>query len=135
MTERISAITGFTLPGMIEEPGCVAGRLISPIPQRGPDASQRMSLAILVSGDGDRLERRRTSTTASFAALRLEVIRGLAERRCRSASAINAAIAAVGEVGMRVDAGADRRAAERQLLEAAARRRRRRAIASSTCRA
>ncbi len=44
-----SGITGFTLPGMIEEPGCFCGRLISLKPQRGPDASRRMSLQILVS--------------------------------------------------------------------------------------
>src|SRR5206468_9490644 len=44
----ISLITGLTLPGMIELPGWVEGMLISPIPQRGPLASQRMSFAILV---------------------------------------------------------------------------------------
>ena len=44
-----SGITGFTLPGMIELPGCICGRLISLKPQRGPDASSRMSLQILVS--------------------------------------------------------------------------------------
>ena len=40
---------GLTLPGMIEEPGSLAGRLISPSPERGPDARKRMSLAILNS--------------------------------------------------------------------------------------
>ena len=39
-----SGITGLTLPGMIEEPGCFAGRLISRRPQRGPDDSSRRSL-------------------------------------------------------------------------------------------
>ena len=39
-----SGITGFTLPGMIDEPGCLAGRLISRRPQRGPDESSRRSL-------------------------------------------------------------------------------------------
>ena len=39
--------TGFTFPGMIELPGCVAGNRISPMPQRGPLPSQRMSFAIL----------------------------------------------------------------------------------------
>ena len=34
---------------MIEEPGCICGRLISLNPQRGPEASIRMSLQILVS--------------------------------------------------------------------------------------
>jgi len=42
-----SHMTGFTFPGMIELPGCVGGNRISPIPQRGPLPSQRMSLAIL----------------------------------------------------------------------------------------
>ena len=41
-----SHITGFTLPGMIDEPGWVAGSDSSNRPQRGPDPSQRMSLAI-----------------------------------------------------------------------------------------
>ena len=39
-----SGITGLTLPGMIDEPGCFAGRLISRRPQRGPDDSSRRSL-------------------------------------------------------------------------------------------
>jgi len=42
---------GFTLPGMIELPGCICGRLISLKPQRGPEASSRRSLQILVSFD------------------------------------------------------------------------------------
>ena len=42
-----SLMTGFTFPGMIELPGCVAGNRISPMPHRGPLPSQRMSLAIL----------------------------------------------------------------------------------------
>src|SRR5205814_527813 len=45
----ISLITGLTFPGIIDDPGCVAGMEISPTPQRGPDASQRMSLAIFES--------------------------------------------------------------------------------------
>ena len=39
-----SGMTGLTLPGMIEEPGCLAGRLISRSPQRGPEDSSRRSL-------------------------------------------------------------------------------------------
>ncbi len=42
-----SGITGFTLPGMIDDPGWRAGRLNSPRPQRGPEASRRRSLQIL----------------------------------------------------------------------------------------
>lgn len=41
---------GLTLPDMIEEPGSLAGTTSSLIPQRGPEASQRMSLAIFISG-------------------------------------------------------------------------------------
>ena len=40
--------TGFTLPGMIDEPGCRSGRWISPRPVLGPLAIQRRSLAILM---------------------------------------------------------------------------------------
>ena len=44
-----SHMTGFTLPGMMDDPGCTAGSDSSPSPQRGPDDSQRMSLAIFSS--------------------------------------------------------------------------------------
>ena len=40
---------GLTLPGMIEEPGSFSGRISSPRPERGPEPSRRMSLAILNS--------------------------------------------------------------------------------------
>src|SRR5215468_4652292 len=40
---------GFTLPGMIDEPGSFCGSCNSERPQRGPDASQRMSFAIFIS--------------------------------------------------------------------------------------
>ena len=43
-----SQMTGLTFPGMMDEPGWTAGILSSPMPQRGPDPSQRMSFAILV---------------------------------------------------------------------------------------
>ena len=39
---------GFTLPGMMEEPGSFSGIRISPRPSRGPEASQRTSLAIFI---------------------------------------------------------------------------------------
>jgi hypothetical protein len=42
-----SAWVGFTLPGMIEDPGSLDGKISSWIPVRGPDPSQRRSLAIL----------------------------------------------------------------------------------------
>ena len=57
-----SGITGLTLPGMIELPGCICGRLISLKPQRGPEASRRMSLQILVSLEEVRLSTPESST-------------------------------------------------------------------------
>ena len=39
---------GLTLPGMMEEPGSFSGMKISPRPSRGPEASQRTSLAIFI---------------------------------------------------------------------------------------
>ena len=44
-----SCWVGLTLPGMIEEPGSFAGSFSSLSPPRGPEASQRMSLAIFIS--------------------------------------------------------------------------------------
>ena len=46
---RASAWVGLTLPGMIEEPGSFSGRCSSPRPERGPEPSSRMSLAIFSS--------------------------------------------------------------------------------------
>ncbi len=43
-----SGITGLTLPGMIELPGCSAGSSSSPRPASGPEFIQRRSLAILI---------------------------------------------------------------------------------------
>src|SRR5262245_46813208 len=64
-----SGITGLTLPGMIELPGWRLGIEISPMPQRGPDASQRMSLAILVSDAAMVLSTPEVSTAASLPAI------------------------------------------------------------------
>ncbi len=44
-----SHCVGFTLPGMMDEPGSFSGMVSSPRPQRGPEASQRMSLEIFIS--------------------------------------------------------------------------------------
>ena len=44
---QTSGITGLILPGMIEEPFCFGGRLISPSPARGPLDKRRRSLQIL----------------------------------------------------------------------------------------
>ena len=52
------------MPGMIELPGCICGRLISLNPQRGPDASKRRSLQIFVSFDDVRFSTPDSSTYA-----------------------------------------------------------------------
>ena len=44
-----SAITGFTLPGMMLLPGCSAGSLTSPMPASGPLFIQRRSLEIFIN--------------------------------------------------------------------------------------
>ena len=44
-----SLITGFTFPGMIDDPGWTAGSEISKSPEVGPLPSQRMSFAIFIS--------------------------------------------------------------------------------------
>src|SRR6476659_8697112 len=44
-----SHCVGLTFPGMIDEPGSLAGSSNSPRPHRGPEASHRMSLAIFIS--------------------------------------------------------------------------------------
>ena len=42
-----SHCVGFTFPGIIDDPGSFAGSIISPIPDLGPEPSQRISFAIL----------------------------------------------------------------------------------------
>src|SRR5260370_37186123 len=44
-----SHCVGLTLPGMIDDPGSFSGIDNSPRPQRGPDASQRMSFEIFMN--------------------------------------------------------------------------------------
>ena len=73
-----SAMTGLTLPGMIDEPGWTAGSSISPIPARGPEPSQRMSLAIFSRLTAIVLQRPAGRDHAVDRALRLEVVARLA---------------------------------------------------------
>ena len=63
-----SHCVGFTLPGIIEEPGSFAGRLISPIPLLGPDESILISLAIFMSDTATDFRAPEDFTIASFAA-------------------------------------------------------------------
>jgi hypothetical protein len=59
---------GLTLPGMIDDPGSFSGRRSSPKPQRGPEPSRRMSLAILVRLTASTLSAPDSSTEASSVA-------------------------------------------------------------------
>ena len=59
---------GFTLPGMIEEPGSFSGNASSPRPERGPEPRKRMSLAILKSEAATVLMAPWLITMASWAA-------------------------------------------------------------------
>ena len=61
---RHSAITGLTLPAIIDEPGCTGGSTISPKPVVGPDASNRKSFATLISSKANSLSPLETACTA-----------------------------------------------------------------------
>ena len=60
-----SDCVGFTFPGMIELPGSFAGKMSSPIPQRGPYPSHLISLAIFMSEQASVFITPLASTTAS----------------------------------------------------------------------
>ena len=46
--DKASHCVGFTLPGIIELPGSLAGSITSAKPARGPEPSRRKSLAIFI---------------------------------------------------------------------------------------
>ena len=76
-----SACVGLTLPGMIELPGSFSGMRSSPRPERGPEASRRMSLAIFKSARGERLQRAVREHQRFVAGQRGELVRRLDERQ------------------------------------------------------
>ena len=61
-----SGMTGLTLPGMIEEPGCSASSSISPRPANGPEFIQRRSLAIFISDTAVAFNWPETATAVSW---------------------------------------------------------------------
>ena len=63
-----SGITGLTLPGMIELPGCSAGNSISPRPASGPEFIQRRSLPTFISATASAFNWPDSSTRSSCAA-------------------------------------------------------------------
>ena len=56
---------GLTFPGMMDEPGSLAGIVISPRPQRGPEASKRTSLAIFIRSEARALMAPWVNTSSS----------------------------------------------------------------------
>ena len=64
-----SGITGLTLPGMIELPGCSAGSSISPRPASGPEFIQRRSLETFISATASALSWPESSTASSCEAM------------------------------------------------------------------
>ena len=103
---------------MIEEPGSFSGRISSPIPARGPEPSQRMSFAIFISDAASVASAPLANTTASCAASAANLF-GAVTNGSPVSSAIFAAHGLAEPVG-RVQAGADRGAADRELVQARA---------------
>src|SRR5215469_18203930 len=64
-----SHCVGFTLPGMMDEPGSFSGIDSSPNPQRGPEASQRISFEIFIN-DAARVSNAPCANTISSCAER-----------------------------------------------------------------
>ena len=108
--------TGFTLPGMIELPGCRSGRRSSPSPAAGPEPIHRMSSAILARATATTRSRPDASTRASRDALCGHVVGRLGERQLRLLR--QPGDDRGGEARRDVDAGADGAAAEGQLADA-----------------
>ena len=106
-----SAWVGLTLPGMIDEPGSLAGSTSSRRPVRGPDPSQRMSLANLEQRDRGVLQGRVCAHHAVQRPLRGELVRRRRERLAGELGQGRGHLLA--ETGRRVEPGTDRGAAHR----------------------
>ena len=105
-----SGITGLTLPGMIEEPACTAGRRISPKPARGPLESRRRSLQIFDSLTATRFSTPENSTKAPMSEVASIRLAAGTIGSCGSAREFLDRQRGVARIG--IDAGADRGGAE-----------------------
>ena len=110
-----SAWVGLTLPGMIEEPGSLDGRISSCRPVRGPEPSQRMSLANLNSDTARARSAAETRTSASQRGLGGELVGRGDEGMPGELGDPRGDL--VAEPRRRVQPGADRRAADRQPVQ------------------
>ena len=112
-------MTGLTLPGMIEEPFWSSGSRISARPARGPEPISARSLPILISETARTFSAPGQLDERVAVGLRLEAV---GRRRDLEAAVAGELLAdAVGELGVGVDAGAGRGAAERDLPDPAER--------------
>ena len=110
-----SVCVGLTLPGMIEEPGSFSGRINSPSPERGPEPSRRMSLAILNSAGRDRIQRAVREHQRVVRGQRLELVgRGDEGQPGQRGDPLGDAL---GELRLGIEPGADGGAALRQRIE------------------
>ena len=110
-----SAWVGFTLPGMIDEPGSFSGRTSSPSPERGPEPSQRMSFAIFISEAASVACGAGCEHDGVVARERRELVGRAHERQARELGDPRGDL--VGEPLGRVQARADRGAADRELVQ------------------
>ena len=111
-----SCWVGLTLPGMIEEPGSFAGSMSSCRPARGPEASQRMSLAIFMRATATPRRPALTATIASSEPCAANLFGAVLSGRPVSSASL-AATSSPYPRG-RVQARADGGAADRQLVTA-----------------
>ena len=111
-----SACVGLTLPGMIELPGSFSGSEISPIPERGPEASRRRSFAIFVSAAASVFSAPCANTSASCPASAANLFGAGSNGRPGHARDLRRHARA--ELRVRIQAGADRGAADRQPIQA-----------------
>jgi hypothetical protein len=61
-----SACVGFTFPGMIDDPGSFAGKIISPNPHRGPEPKKRISFAIFIRATAKTFKKPNTHYNLEF---------------------------------------------------------------------
>ncbi len=113
-----SGTTGLTLPGMMLEPACTGGRLISPKPARGPHDSSRRSLQVLESFTAIRFSTPESCTNAPAS--------WVASTRSSATTSGSPVISAGGgrparRTGVGVEPGADGRTAQVDLPDEGAR--------------
>src|SRR5262249_8367880 len=119
-----SHCVGFTLPGMMDEPGSLAGVFCSAKPSRGPHGSRRVSVGGLNKDTARAFRGGLHCTRPSGAPLTLSLFGAVPEGRPRRDERQAGKLGDLGrdlaiKAGLRVDTRADGRAAQRQPIHAA----------------